>query len=310
MQEVKVFAPASVGNAIVGFDMLGIALEQPGDEIIARYSDAPGLRITAISGDEGRLSCDPQRNTAGLAALKLLEHLDKSGIGIELEVHKHMPFGSGLGSSAASAVGGAFAVNLLLGSPLSKKELLPFAMQGEQLASGAWHADNVAPSMLGGVVLIRDNASLDVQILPSPPDLHAAVVYPQVEILTKSARGVLAPHITLKQHVVQSGMLGGFIISLFTGDYALMQRSLHDTIIEPQRASLIPHFYEVQAAATEAGALGCSISGAGPSIIALCRGKDAAALAGEAMQSVFTAAGIAHKLYLSAINPNGVKAIL
>lgn len=309
MQEVKVFAPASAGNAIVGFDMLGIALEQPGDEITARYSDIPGIRITAISGDEGRLSHDPQRNTAGLAALKLLEHLGKSDLGIELEVHKRMPFGSGLGSSAASAVGGAFAVNLLLGSPLSKKELLPFAMQGEQLASGAWHADNVAPSMLGGVTLIRDNASLDVQVLPAPPELYAAVVYPQVEVLTKAARGVLAPHITLKQHVAQSGMLGGFIVSLFTGDYALMGRSLRDVIIEPQRASLIPHFYEVQAAAMEAGALGCSISGAGPSMIALCQGKDAAALAGEAMQSVFAAAGVAHKLYLSAINTDGVKAI-
>ncbi len=309
MQEVKVFAPASIGNAIVGFDMLGIALEQPGDEIIARYSDVPGLHISVISGDEGRLSYDPKRNTAGLAALKLLEHLNKSALGIELEVHKCMPFGSGLGSSAASAVGGAFAVNLLLGSPLSKKELLPFAMLGEQLASGAWHADNVAPSMLGGVVLIRDNDSLDVQVLPSPPELYAAVVYPQVEILTKAARGMLAPHIALKQHVVQSGMLGGFITSLFTNDYALMGRSLRDVIIEPQRASLIPHFYEVQAAAMSAGALGCSISGAGPSMIALCRGKDTAALVGAAMQSVFAAANIAHKLYLSAINPHGVKAI-
>ncbi len=307
--EVKIFAPASAGNAIVGFDILGLALEHPGDEIIVRHSKRPGLHISAITGDEGKLPYDPELNTAGLAALSVLKHLGETGIGIEMEIHKHMPFGSGLGSSAASAVGGAFAVNLLLGSPLSKKELLPFAMQGEQLASGAYHADNVAPSLLGGIILIRSNQDLDVHSLPVPDELFAAVVYPQVEILTKEARGILKPEIALKKHIEQSGLLGGFITGLFRSDYELIGRSLRDVVIEPQRARLIPHFYEVQSAALYAGALGCSISGAGPSVIALCRGASVAKAAGEAMQEVFSRAGIANELFLSAVNRDGAIAL-
>ncbi len=307
--EVKVFAPASVGNAIVGFDMMGLALFSPGDEVIARRSVRAGLRITAITGDEGRLPYDPEQNTAGVAALSLLEHLGESGWGIEMEIHKRMPFGSGLGSSAASAVGGALAVNLLLGSPLSKLELLPFAMQGERLASGSFHADNVAPSLLGGIVLIRSNAELDVHALPVPGELRVAVVYPHVEILTKTARGILKPDVPLKRHIEQSGNLGGLITGLFCSDYALIGRSLRDVVIEPQRAQLIPHFYEVQAAAFSAGALGCSISGAGPSMVAICRGEAAAASAGQAMQRAFTAAGIPSDLFLSAVNCRGATAI-
>ncbi|MBX2928934.1 MAG: homoserine kinase [Saprospiraceae bacterium] len=309
LHEVKVFAPASVGNAIVGFDMMGLALSRPGDEIVARRSERPGLHITAITGDEGKLPYDPEKNTAGLAASSLLKHLDKTGLGIELEIHKCMPFGSGLGSSAASAVGGAFAVNVLLGSPLSKRELLPFAMQGEQLASGGYHADNVAPSLLGGIILIRSNRDLDVLSLPVPTELYAAVVYPEVEILTKTARGILKTEVPLKQHVVQSGYLGGFMAGLFCSDYDLIGRSLRDVIIEPQRACMIPHFYEVQQAALSAGALGCSISGAGPSMVALCKGDAIAAQVGAAMQQIFTQAGIPNELFLSAVNAEGAIAL-
>lgn len=309
LHEVKVFAPASVGNAIVGFDIMGLALSRPGDEIVARRSGRPGLRITAITGDEGKLPYDPEKNTAGLAASSLLKHLDKTDLGIELEIHKRMPFGSGLGSSAASAVGGAFAVNVLLGSPLSKRALLPFAMQGEQLASGGYHADNVAPSLLGGIILIRSNRDLDVLSLPVPAELYAAVVYPQVEILTKMARGILKTEVPLKQHVEQSGYLGGFITGLFCSDYDLIGRALRDVIIEPQRAGMIPHFYEVQQAALSAGALGCSISGAGPSMVALCKGDAIAAQVGAAMQQVFTLAGIRNELFLSAVNAEGAIAL-
>lgn len=309
MNEVSVFAPASVGNAIVGFDMMGLAIYHPGDEIIARRSDHVGLRITSITGDEGRLPWAPEKNTAGLAALSLLKHLGETGIGIELEIHKRMPFGSGLGSSAASAVGGAYAVNLLLNSPLSKQQLLPFAMEGEQLASGSFHADNVAPSLLGGIILIRSNADLDVHSLPVPDELHVAVVYPHVEILTKTARGILKPEAPLKLYIEQSGNLGGFITGLFRSDYELIGRSLRDVIIEPQRAQLIPHFYQVQDAAFIAGALGCSISGAGPSIVAMCRGESGAEMVAAAMQRVFTDAGIASELYVSAINHTGAIAI-
>lgn len=309
LHEVKVYAPASVGNAIVGFDIMGLALSRPGDEIVAKRSERSGLRITAITGDEGKLPYHPEKNTAGLAASSLLKHLDKAGLGIELEIHKRMPFGSGLGSSAASAVGGAYAVNLLLGSPLSKRELLPFAMQGEQLASGGYHADNVAPSLLGGIILIRSNKELDVLSLPVPAELHVAVVYPQVEILTKTARGILKTEVPLKQHIEQSGYLGGFITGLFGSDYDLIGRSLRDVIIEPQRADMIPHFYEVQQAALSAGALGCSISGAGPSMVALCKGDAIAAQIGAAMQQVFTRAGILNELFLSAVNTDGAIAV-
>lgn len=306
MDSVRVFAPASVGNAIVGFDILGLALSMPGDEIVARFSTLPGLRIVAITGDGGRLPYEPEKNTAGMAARALLEHLNQTDVGIELEIHKRMPFGSGLGSSAASAVGGAYAVNLLLGNPLSKQALLKFAMQGEQLASGGFHADNVAPSMLGGIVLICDNPTIDVHQLPVPSGLYAAVVYPEVEILTKTARSILKAELSLQQHIRQNANLGGFITGLFRNDYALLGRTLRDVVIEPQRAQLIPHFYAVQEAAMRAGALGCSISGAGPSVVALCEGKDAAQAAAAAMQSVFRAADIRHEPFLSAVNPDGV----
>ena len=187
---IKVFAPATVANVAVGFDILGFALERPGDEIIARFSDTSGLRITRITGARGKLPFDVGKNTAGFAALKLLEHLGEERRGIELEIHKMMPFGSGLGSSAASAAGGVMAVNELLGRPLEKRALLPFAVLGEQIADGAYHADNVAPSLIGGMVLIRSNEDLDVHRLPIPAGIHATVIYPHVEILTKDARSV------------------------------------------------------------------------------------------------------------------------
>jgi homoserine kinase len=305
MKEVRVFAPASVGNAIVGFDILGLALEQPGDEIVARRTSNPGLRIVAITGDNGRLPYNPELNTAGVAALSVLKYLGETGLGIELEVHKRMPFGSGLGSSAASAVGGAFAINALLDYPLGKEALLPFAMEGEQLASGGFHADNVAPSMLGGIVLITSNDPLEIRVLPTPDQLFAAVIHPHVEVLTKEARDILKPVVSLKNYIVQSGLLGGFITGLFTNDFELISQTLRDIIIEPQRAGLIPRFYEVQSAAMYEGALGCSISGAGPSIVALCNGRDSAVMVAEAMQKAFATGNISSEFYVSSVNRIG-----
>ena len=259
---VKVFAPASVANVACGYDVLGLALEAPGDEIIARFSDQPGLRITRITGAKGKLPYELNRNTAGFAALKLIEHLQiEPDVGIELEIHKKMPFGSGLGSSAASAVAAVVAVNELLRRPLTKRELLPFAVLGEQVADGSIHADNVAPSLIGGIVLIRDNTTLDVQRVPFPFGLYVCVVYPHIEILTKDARNILSEKITLEQHIKQTGNLASLIIGLLNADFDLIRRSLLDVIIEPQRARLIPGFQEVKNAAMEAGALGCSISG-------------------------------------------------
>lgn len=302
---IKVFAPASVANVACGFDTLGFALEKPGDEIIARLSDKPGLRITRITGADGKLPYEVERNTAGLAALKLLEYLGEQNRGIELEIHKKMPFGSGLGSSAASAVAGVMAVNELLKRPLSKRELLPFAALGEELASGSIHVDNVAPSLIGGIIFIRDNATFDVHRLPAPAGLFASVIYPEVNILTKDARTMLSDKVPFKEAIRQGGNLGGLIIGLYNADLELIRRSLKDVLVEPQRAKLIPHFYEVQEAAMKAGALGCSISGAGPSIFALSANSLDAENVGEVMKEIFRNAKIGHTLYVSKINQEG-----
>lgn len=303
---IKVFAPASVANVACGFDILGFALNKPGDEIIVRFSDHhSGLKITKITGAKGKLPYEIEKNTAGFAALQLLKHLGEEGRGIEMEIHKKMPFGSGLGSSAASAVAGVMAINELLKRPLTKREILPFAVLGEQVADGAYHADNVAPSLLGGMILVRNNKELDVHRLHIPKGMYATVVYPHVKILTKDARDVLSDQVSLQQSIVQSGNLAGFIVGLFNSDIDLIQRSLQDVIIEPQRAKLIPHFYQVKDAALEAGALGCSISGAGPSIFALSANSLIAENVGEAMQKVFNEHKIENQLFISPINQEG-----
>ena len=301
---IKVFAPATIANVACGYDILGLALEKPGDEIIARFSDQPGLKITLITGVKGKLPYDVDKNTAGVAAKKLIEYLDFDG-GIELEIHKKMPFGSGLGSSAASAVAGAMAINELLKRPLTKRELLPFAVVGEQAADGSYHADNVAPSLLGGIILIRDNQTLDVHRLSTPKGLFAVVVYPHIQILTKEARAVLSDNITLKQHIQQSGNLAGLVIGLNNSDFDLIRRSLQDVIIEPQRAKLIPKFYEIKESALKEGALGCSISGAGPSIFALCDNSLIAENVSHSIQGGFRNQGIKSDIFISKINTEG-----
>lgn len=302
---IKVFAPASVGNAAVGFDCLGFALVKPGDEIIARFSEQPGLRISKITGAKGALPYDINKNTAGFAAFKLLQHLGETELGIELEIHKKMPMGSGLGSSAASAVAGVMAINELLKKPLEKKALIPFALDGEELASGGRHADNVAPSLLGGIILIRDHDNLDIHRLPVPKGLYATVVYPSVEILTKNARSILKDTVPLKNMVQQNANMGSFIVGLFNTDIELISRSLEDLVIEPQRAHLIPHFYDVKNAALNAGALGCSISGAGPSIFALSQNSLIAEQVGKEMSAVFSANKLENQVFISQINHEG-----
>jgi len=303
---IKVFAPASVANVACGFDILGFALEKPGDEIIARFNpEIKGLKITKITGAKGKLPYDLERNTAGFAALKLLEFLGKEEEGIELEIHKKMPFGSGLGSSAASAAAGVMAINELLNKPLEKRALLPFAVLGEQIADGAYHADNVAPSLIGGIILIRNNKDLDVHRLPVPDGLYATVIHPQIQILTKDARDVLSDQVSFKLHIEQSGNLASLVVGLYQSDFDLIKRSLVDLIVEPQRAPLIPGFYQVKKNALEAGALGCSISGAGPSIFALSANSLIAEKVGEAMGEVFSKSGIEYELYCSKINQEG-----
>ncbi len=304
MKEVRVFAPATVANVSCGFDIFGCALNTPGDEVVVRKSKDAGVQIVKIEGDNGRLSKDAAQNTAGIAANLLLNHLQTKQ-GIEIELYKQMPLGSGLGSSAASAVASLAAINHLLGNPLPRMELLPFAMQTEKVVSGWGHADNAAAALLGGFILVRSYDPLDVLQLPVPDDLYFAVVRANAEINTKKAREILKPEIELKKAVVQWGNIAGLVMGLLNGDYDLISRSMNDVIVEPVRAPLIPHFENVKSAALNNGALGCSISGSGPSIFALCRGPENARQAGQAMGRIYKTANMEHDVYLSQINKTG-----
>ncbi|MEO1857323.1 MAG: homoserine kinase [Rubritalea sp.] len=308
-KEVRVFAPATVANVACGYDVLGFAINAPGDEVVVRHSNKPGLRITKITGDDGKLPKTVEGNTAGVAALDLLRHLGMSDRGIEMEIHKKMPFGSGLGSSAASAVAGVYAVNKLIGEPLSKRQLLPFAMTGEASADGAYHADNVGPSLLGGIVFIRSNQELDIAEIPVPKELYAAVVHPDIEILTKVAREILPAEIPLENATQQIGNLGGLICGLIQEDYGMISRSIHDVIAEPRRQKLIPEFYAAKRAAISNGALGFSVSGAGPSVFALCEGEATAKKVAAAVSDVFTKTGLNNQPHVSPINQQGVHVI-
>ncbi|MCS6989675.1 MAG: homoserine kinase, partial [Chloroherpetonaceae bacterium] len=306
MTEVTAFAPATVANVGAGFDVLGFALCEPGDELTARFSDGEGVAISRIEGDGGRLPLDARKNTAGVSAQALLKRLGERR-GIELELRKKMPLGSGLGSSAASAVAAVVAVNELLGRPLSKRDLLPFALEGERVACGSAHADNAAPSLLGGFALVRSYAPLDVISLPSPPSLFATVVHPHIEIQTKDARAVLKQQISLSNAITQWGNVAGLVAGLLMSDYALISRSLQDVIVEPIRAILIPRFYEMKKAALDAGALGCSISGSGPSLFALSDSAQTAQDVANAMRLVLDNIGIGSDAFVSKINSEGAK---
>jgi len=303
---LKVFAPASVANLAVGYDILGLALEGPGDEVVVRFNEKrKGLVITLISGAKGKLPYEVEKNTAGVAALALMKHLGEEDRGIEMEIHKKMPFASGLGSSAASAAAAVMAINELFKRPVEKRALLPFAVLGEQAADGAFHADNVGPSLLGGIALIRGGRALDFQRIVYPAGLYVVVIHPHIKIETKSARSILKKDVPLETVIEQSGNLAGLIIGLYNTDLDLIKRSLKDVIIEPQRSRLIPYFDDFKNAALDQGALGCSISGAGPSIFALCQNSLIAEKIVTEMEAVCTKHKINADTYISKINPEG-----
>jgi homoserine kinase len=308
MKKIKVFAPATVANVSCGFDVLGFALQEPGDEIVLEKNDSCQLQIKSISGDGGHLPKEVEKNTASAVIKNILESLNIR-IGIDIYLHKKMPLGSGLGSSAASAVAGAYAVNSLLGSPLSKDQLLKFTMQGEGVACGSEHADNVTPALFGGFVLIRSYDPLDIVQLPAPDKLFATVIHPRIEIKTKDAREILKKEIQLKSAIKQWGNVGGLIAGLYKSDYDLIGRSMEDHIIEPIRSILIPGYDQVKKAAMDAGVLGCGISGSGPSLFALSNGKDTAKKAGEKMYIEFKKIGVDSDLYISKINREGPRII-
>jgi homoserine kinase len=304
LDRIRVFAPATVANVASGFDVLGFALETPGDTVLLVRTADKRIRIASITGDGGRLSTDPRRNTSAVAVAGFLDRIGNP-FGVEITLDKKMPLSSGLGSSAASAVAAVAAANLLAGEPLSLRDLLPFTMEAERVACGSAHADNVAPALLGGFVLIRSYDPLDLVQLPVPAGLSCAVVHPHTELRTEDARRVLKKEIRLSDAIRQWGNLAALVAALYNGDLQLLGRSLQDVVAEPARSFLIPGFSAVKAAAREAGALGCSISGSGPSVFALCASPEVSARAGQAMSEAFRTAGLASDLYLSAVNPHG-----
>lgn len=306
---IAAYAPGSVSNVACGFDVLGFALDEPGDIVIAAPQDGAGVTIAAIDGDAGRLPLDPARNTAGAAVMALLQRLETTR-GVTLTIHKGLPLASGIGSSGASAVAAVVAANELLGRPASLELLLACAMAGEQAGCGASHPDNVAPSLYGGFVLARSANPPDIVRLPVPSGLACAVLHPRVEVETGASRALLGDEVKLKDAVRQWGNLGALVAALFNGDHALLSRSLEDVIAEPKRASLVPGFFAVQAAALAAGALGCSISGSGPSVFALASSLDVATQAGEAMRSAFNKeSAVGADLWISLVGRQGARVI-
>jgi len=305
---IKTFAPATIANLGPGFDILGLALEKPGDIVEAKIIPKKKVIISEITGDKGKLPRDSKKNTAGIAAREVLKLL-KTKKGVEIKLHKGMPLESGLGSSAASAIASAWAVNLLFGKKLSKKELLPACLKAEKLAGGGQHADNVAASLLGGVVLIRSYEPLDIISLDYPKNLFCVVVTPELTLSTIKARKVLPKNVSLSQVVQNSGNVAALVTALERKDFDLLGRALNDEIIEPIRAPLIPGFYKVKQSALSSGALGCSISGGGPSIFALTQNLKEARKIGKEMRRTFLTEKIKSKTYISKINSVGAKEV-
>ncbi len=302
MKEIRVSAPATVANVVCGFDCLGFALSAPNDEMLVRLIDEKTVRI--INCDEYTLPTEPKKNVAGAALLSMLRAIDED-FGFEVEITKHIKPGSGIGSSSASAAGAVVAANHLLNQRFTKRELVEFAMDGEVVASGARHADNVAPCVFGGFTLVRSNHPLDIVELEFPP-LFVTVVHPQIEVKTSDAREILKQKIALKDAVAQWSNVAALVAGLQKGDYQLIARSLEDRIIEPIRSILIPKFDEIKRESKAAGALGGGISGSGPSIFMLSETETTARAVENAMRDVYAATEIEFNIYVSPINASGV----
>jgi homoserine kinase len=306
---IHVFAPATVANVVCGFDVLGFAVNEPGDEVIMRLTDKPGITISKITGDDGRLPLNPAKNTVSVSVEHYLRSIDRLDIGLDIELHKKMPIGSGLGSSSASTVAGLFAIKTLLGDDTDPSTLLPFAMKGEEMACGHGHADNVAPALLGGFVLIRSYDPLDVVRLPHPPGLWCAIVFPDVDVPTREARQIIRKNIQMKDAVTQWGNIAGLVSGLFMQDIDLIGRSMKDVLVEPVRSMLIPDFYLMREMAMELGAVSFGISGSGPSVFAFTRDEETAKRITHKLQQHLTNIKIGSNGYVSTINDAGPRVL-
>jgi len=303
MKKIKIHSPGTVANLVCGFDILGMALQEPFDIMELELLDEPVVILQ--NDDEFDLPLEPTRNVAGVVLLAIMEKMNNAH-GFRLTVKKQIKPGSGIGSSAASAAGAAVAANHLLGKIFSNEDLVQFAMHGEKLASGVKHADNIAPCIWGGVSLVRSIHPLDVIPLAAP-DLYVTIVHPQIEVRTSDARQILKEKIYLKDAIRQWGNIAGLVTGFIKNDHALISRSLEDVIIEPVRSILIPGFDEVKANCKEAGALGGGISGSGPSIFMLSSERKVAQEVELAMLSVYKRLGIEYNTYVTTINKDGVQ---
>lgn len=306
MKTIKALAPATVANVSCGFDIFGFAVEAPADEVIITLKDRSGVVIKEIMGDDGRLPLESTRNTAGVAVQAFLKEIE-SNQGAEIILHKKLPLGSGMGSSAASSVAALIAINHLYNNPFSREQLLPFAMEAERIACGSAHADNVAPSLLGGFVLIRSYAPLDVAKIPTPAGLYCTLVHPHLELKTEDSRRVLKSSIQMKDAITQWGNIAGLVVGLMKPDYGLITRSLQDVVAEPIRSVLIPGFDTIKAVAVKNGALGCGISGSGPTIFSLSTDYEIAKRVGMEIQQQFINIKLKSDVFVSQINQTGAR---
>ncbi|HVT83786.1 MAG TPA: homoserine kinase [Chitinophagaceae bacterium] len=305
MQQVKIKSPATVANLVCGFDILGMALNEPYDIMQLKLLNEP--KVVIHNNDAFGLPTEPERNVAGVVLLSIIERMNNN-VGFEVEITKQIKPGSGLGSSAASAAGAAVAANHLLKNIFSNDDLIRFAMNGEKLASGVKHADNIAPCISGGVSLIRSIHPLDIISIPAP-DLFVTVIHPQIEVKTSDARQILKKQILLKDAIRQWGNIAGLITGLLKNDHDLIGRSLEDVIIEPVRSILIPGFDEVKRKSKEAGALGGGISGSGPSVFMLSKDESTAKEVEKVMKDIYSKIGIEYYTYVTTINKKGVERI-
>lgn len=307
-REIAAYAPASVSNVACGFDIMGFALDEPGDRVTVRFSRKSSVTIRSITGCTTTLPMDATRNTAGAPVIEMLKYCGTRR-GVEIEIRKGLPAGTGIGSSAASAVAAAVACNALLDAGLSKEELLTFALYGERIASGGTHVDNLSPSLWGGFVLVRGYDPPDIVQIPTPSALWCVIIRPHLEIRTSDARRILPKTVPLQDVVRQTGNAAGLVAGLMSGDFGLISRSLHDVIAEPARRHLIPSFGDMKSAALDAGALGCSLSGSGPSVFALAKSKELAERIGTAMGKVLARISCPHSIIVSGINMTGARII-